>query len=97
MVGSGAQFRSGSATTYVWLPEKVKSGKRAALLSKKYLPRLYFLFTKLTHFLQDIFLLLEISVAPIPAFAFAFAKLPECTARRYGNVYSNALCMSFPG
>ena len=24
MVGSGAQFRSGLATTYVWLPEKVK-------------------------------------------------------------------------
>ena len=23
-VGSGAQFRSGLATTYVWLPEKVK-------------------------------------------------------------------------
>ena len=26
MVGSGAQFRSGLATTYVWLPEKVKCG-----------------------------------------------------------------------
>ena len=24
MVGSGAQFRSGLATAYVWLPEKVK-------------------------------------------------------------------------
>ena len=26
MVGSGAQFRSGLATTFVWLPEKVKCG-----------------------------------------------------------------------
>ena len=26
MVGSGAQFRSGLATTSVWLPEKVKCG-----------------------------------------------------------------------
>ena len=26
MVGSGAQYRSGLATTYVWLPEKVKCG-----------------------------------------------------------------------
>ena len=26
MVGSGAQFRSGFATLYVWLPEKVKCG-----------------------------------------------------------------------
>ena len=26
MVGSGAQFRSGLTTTYVWLPEKVKCG-----------------------------------------------------------------------
>ena len=26
MVGSGAQFRSGLATTNVWLPEKVKCG-----------------------------------------------------------------------
>ena len=26
MVGSGSQFRSGLATTYVWLPEKVKCG-----------------------------------------------------------------------
>ena len=26
MVGSGAQFRSGLATTCVWLPEKVKCG-----------------------------------------------------------------------
>ena len=26
MVGSGAQFQSGLATTYVWLPEKVKCG-----------------------------------------------------------------------
>ena len=26
MVGSGAQFRSWLATTYVWLPEKVKYG-----------------------------------------------------------------------
>ena len=26
MVGSGAQFRSGLATTYVLLPEKVKCG-----------------------------------------------------------------------
>ena len=26
MVGLGAQFRSGLATTYVWLPEKVKCG-----------------------------------------------------------------------
>ena len=26
MVGSGAQFRSGLATTYVWLPEKGKCG-----------------------------------------------------------------------
>ena len=26
MVGSGAQFRSGLATTYVWVPEKVKCG-----------------------------------------------------------------------
>ena len=25
-VGSGAQIRSGLATTYVWLPEKVKCG-----------------------------------------------------------------------
>ena len=26
MVGSGAQLRSGLATTYMWLPEKVKCG-----------------------------------------------------------------------
>ena len=26
MVGSGAQFCSGLATTYVWLPEKMKCG-----------------------------------------------------------------------
>ena len=26
LVGSGAQFRSRLATTYVWLPEKVKCG-----------------------------------------------------------------------
>ena len=26
MVGSGAQFQSGLATTYVWLPEKVNCG-----------------------------------------------------------------------
>ena len=26
MVGSGAQLRSGFATLYVWLPEKVKCG-----------------------------------------------------------------------
>ena len=26
IVGSGAQIRSGLATTYVWLPEKVKCG-----------------------------------------------------------------------
>ena len=26
MVGSGAHFRSGLATTYVWLSEKVKCG-----------------------------------------------------------------------
>ena len=26
MVGLGAQFRSGLATTFVWLPEKVKCG-----------------------------------------------------------------------
>ena len=26
MVGSGAQFRSGLVTTYVWLPKKVKCG-----------------------------------------------------------------------
>ena len=26
MVGSGAQFRSRLATTFVWLPEKVKCG-----------------------------------------------------------------------
>ena len=31
MVGSGAQVRSGLATTYVWLPDKVKCGLRAAL------------------------------------------------------------------
>ena len=31
MVGSGAQFRSGLATTYVWVLEKVKCGYRAAL------------------------------------------------------------------
>ena len=26
MVGSGAQFRSGLATTYVWQPEKLRCG-----------------------------------------------------------------------
>ena len=31
MVGSGAQLRSGLASTYVWLTEKLKCGKKAAL------------------------------------------------------------------